>query len=179
VPVTVSAGLPRRLGLVSAPEPGESLAFWIDRLGKDMWRPPGPVADDLDLRVVLGAVQRPLSLLFGIASTDEQRAAVRAATGVSAEVFDGMHLSVYDGTVLDLSDLAEDKVSVQRVWFREWPPPLRIRLTDHLVVPAQPLADPRGPLRLQPDPRPARLLRVLHVRSQPPPSTRRANTSGT
>src|SRR5439155_12867298 len=25
-----------------------------------------------------------------------------------------------DGTVLDLSDLAEDKASVQRVWFREW-----------------------------------------------------------
>jgi hypothetical protein len=48
-----------------------------------------------------------------------RRAAVRAATGVSAEVFDGMHLSVYDGTVLDLGNLAEDKVSVQRVWFRE------------------------------------------------------------
>jgi hypothetical protein len=82
--------------------------------------PPGLVADDLGLRVVPGAVQRPLSLLFGITATDEQTAAVRAATGVSAEVFDGMHLSAYDGRVLDLSDLAEDKVSVQRVWFREW-----------------------------------------------------------
>jgi len=111
---------PRRLGLVVAPEPGESLASWIDRLGEDMRCPPGLVADDLGLRVVPGAVQRPLSLLFGITATDEQRAAVRAATGVSAEVFDGMHLSAYDGTVLDLSDLAEDKVSVQRVWFREW-----------------------------------------------------------
>jgi hypothetical protein len=74
-----------------------------------MRRPPGLVADDLGLRVVPGAVQRPLSLLFGITATDEQRAAVAAATGVGAEVFDGMHLSVYDGTVLDLSDLAEDK----------------------------------------------------------------------
>ena len=66
------------------------------------------------------AKRHALSLLFGITATDEQRAAVRAATGVGAEVFDGMHLSAYDGTVLDLSDLAEDKASVQRVWFREW-----------------------------------------------------------
>jgi hypothetical protein len=113
-------GLPRRLGLVVAPEPGESLVSWIDRLGRDMRRPPGLVADDLGLRVVAGAVQRPLSLLFGISVTDEQRAAVRAATGVSVEALEAMHLSAYDGTVLDLSDLAEDKASVQRVWFREW-----------------------------------------------------------
>jgi hypothetical protein len=106
--------------LVVAPEPGESLASWIDRLGEDLRCPPGLVADDLGLRVVPGAVQRPLSLLFGVTATDEQKAAVAAATGVSAEVFDGMHLSAFDGTVLDLSDLAEDKASVQRVWFREW-----------------------------------------------------------
>ncbi|HZM82167.1 MAG TPA: TniQ family protein [Candidatus Limnocylindrales bacterium] len=111
---------PRRLGLVLAPESGESLASWIDRLGEDMRCPPGLVADDLGLRVVSGAVQRPLSLLFGISATEEQKAAVRAAAGVSAVVFEGMHLSAYDGTVLDLSDLAEDKASVQRVWFREW-----------------------------------------------------------
>ena len=103
-----------------APEPGESLASWIDRLGEDMRCPPGLVADDLDLRVVPGAVQRPLSLLFGITATDEQKASFGRPPGVSAEVFDGMHLSVYDGTMLDLSDLAEDKASVQRVWFREW-----------------------------------------------------------
>jgi hypothetical protein len=72
------------------------------------------VADDLGLRVVPGAVQRPLSLLFGITTTDEPRVSVRVAAGVDAEVFDAMHLSVYDGAVLDLSDLAEDKASVQR-----------------------------------------------------------------
>jgi hypothetical protein len=116
----VSMGLPHRLGLVVAPEPGESLASWIDRLGVGMRRPPGLVAEDLGLRVVPGAVQRPLSLLFGITATNAQKAAVRAATGVSIEVFDAMHLSVYDGTALDLSDLAEDKASAQRVWFREW-----------------------------------------------------------
>jgi hypothetical protein len=55
-----------------------------------------------------------LSLLFGITATDEQKTAVRAATGVSTDVLDAMHLSAYDGTVLDLSDLAEDKASVQR-----------------------------------------------------------------
>jgi sensor domain CHASE-containing protein len=106
--------------LVLAPELGESLVSWIDRLGRDMRRPPGLVADDLGLRVVPGAVQRPLSLLFGITASDEQTAAVLAATGVGAEVLHAMHLSAYDGTVLDLSDLAEDKASVQRVWFREW-----------------------------------------------------------
>ena len=88
MPVMVSMGLPRRLGLVLAPEAGESLASGIDRLGVDMRRPPGLIADDLGLRVVPGAVQRPLSLLFGITATDEQKAAVRAATGVSTEVFD-------------------------------------------------------------------------------------------
>lgn len=116
----VSGGLPRRLGLVVPPEPGESLASWIDRLGRDLRRPPGLVADDLGLRVVQGAVRRPLSLLFGITATDEQREAVLAASGVGGGALDAMHLSVYDGTVLDLSDLAEDKVSAQRVWFREW-----------------------------------------------------------
>ncbi|MGI5238692.1 TniQ family protein [Dactylosporangium sp. CA-139066] len=116
----MSVGLPRRLGLVLAPEVGESLASWIDRLGQDMRRSPGLVADDLGLRVVPGAVQRPLSLLFGITANDEQTAAVEAATGVGAEVLHAMHLSAYDGTVLDLSDLADDKASVQRVWFREW-----------------------------------------------------------
>ena len=37
----------------------------------------------------------PLPLLFGVAATDDTRAAVRAATGVSVDVFDAMHLSVY------------------------------------------------------------------------------------
>jgi hypothetical protein len=104
---------------VVTPKPGESLPSWIDRLAEDMHRPPGLVADDLGLRVVVNA-QRFVSLLFGIVAADGDRAAVRVATGVSAEVFDGMHLSVYDGTVLDLSDLAADKVSLQRVRLREW-----------------------------------------------------------
>jgi hypothetical protein len=99
-------------------ESGESLP-WIDRLAGDMHRLPGLVADDLGLRVVVNA-QRFVSLLFGIVAAEEDRAAVRAATGVSAEVLDGMHLSVYDGTVLDLSDLAADKVGLQRVRLGEW-----------------------------------------------------------
>jgi hypothetical protein len=39
---------------------------------------------------------------------------------VSERIFDAMHLSAYDGTVLDLSGLASDKASVQRVRQREW-----------------------------------------------------------
>jgi hypothetical protein len=59
-------------------------------------------------------------LLFGIRPVEGAAVSVQAATGVSGRVFDAMHLSVYDGTVLDLSGLADDRASVQRVRQREW-----------------------------------------------------------
>lgn len=81
--------------------------------------PPGLVADDLGLTASCGGGRR-LPLLFGLRPVEGDAVSVRAATGVSGRVFDAMHLSVYDGTVLDLSGLADDKASVQRVRQREW-----------------------------------------------------------
>jgi len=111
-------GLPRRLALVVEPGEGESLVSWLDRLAADMRRPPGLVADDLGLTDPRS--RRGVPLLFGLRPADGAAAAVHAATGVSERIFDAMHLSAYDGTVLDLSGLVSDKASVQRVRQREW-----------------------------------------------------------
>ncbi len=62
-----------------------------------------------------------MPVLFGIRPTDTARVSVGAATGVTAEVFDAMHLSAFHGRVLNLGDIgAGDKASLQRVRQREW-----------------------------------------------------------
>ncbi|MBN1173176.1 MAG: TniQ family protein [Micromonosporaceae bacterium] len=96
---------PRRLALVVAPQPGESFASWIDRMATDMALPPGRVADAIGVSNAARATDgRPL--LFGVALSALERTAIHAATGVAPATLDAMQLAAYDGTVLDLHDLA-------------------------------------------------------------------------
>lgn len=94
----------RRLALVIAPAPGESFASWIDRMAVDMAVPPGRVADAIGISGAARAADGT-PLLFGVSLAGPVRAAVHAATGVAPDTLDAMHLSVYDGTVLDLGGL--------------------------------------------------------------------------
>ncbi len=116
--MTVTRVLPRRLALVLPPEAGESFASWIDRMAMDMAVPPGRVADAIGIGNVSRA-QDGRPLLFGVVLTPQLRAAVHAATGVPPGVLDAMQLSVYDGTVLDLSgvDSAEVRPAAR---YRQW-----------------------------------------------------------
>ncbi|WP_455432933.1 TniQ family protein [Streptosporangium soli] len=93
---------PRRLALVVAPEPGESLASWVDRLAVRNGCPPWMMAESprLDLRPVSGDVR---SLAYGVVATTEVCEAISAATGVGAEVVRDMHLGVFNGSALDLA----------------------------------------------------------------------------
>src|SRR6266498_1115249 len=112
--------MPRRLGLVVWPELGESFPSWVDRLAVDMAVPPGVVAVELGLELS-GSRFMVRPLLFGVALTETSRAALRAATGVGDEVLDAMHLSAYDGTVLDFAGLdPTDGRSVQRLRLKQW-----------------------------------------------------------
>ncbi|MCA2228772.1 TniQ family protein [Nonomuraea aurantiaca] len=61
------------------------------------------------------------SLAYGVVATPETYRAIEAATGVSAETVRGMHLEMFDGSVLDLGGVhVGDKESVRRAEGREW-----------------------------------------------------------
>jgi TniQ len=92
----------RRLALVTAAEPGESFASWIDRMAVDMSLPPGRVADAIGVSGTARAGDGT-PLLFGVSLAPSVRAAVHTATGIQPATLDAMHLSAYDGTVLDLA----------------------------------------------------------------------------
>jgi hypothetical protein len=94
----------RRLALVIAPAPGESFASWIDRMAVDTAVPPGRVADAIGISGAAKAADGT-PLLFGVSLAGTVRAAVHAATGVAPDTLDAMHLSVYDGAVLDIGGL--------------------------------------------------------------------------
>ncbi|WP_186403765.1 TniQ family protein [[Actinomadura] parvosata] len=115
----MAAVWPRRLALVVAPASGESFASWVDRMALRNGCPPWTVVEALGLDVSVASDVR--SLAYGVLTTPEMCGAVEAATGVSSEVVRGMHLEVFDGSVLDLAGVrVGDKGSVRRAEGREW-----------------------------------------------------------
>jgi len=61
------------------------------------------------------------SLAYGVVTMPEMCRAIEAATGVSSETVRGMHLEMFDGSVLDLAGVrVGDKESVRRAESREW-----------------------------------------------------------
>ncbi|MEV5502082.1 TniQ family protein [Nonomuraea fuscirosea] len=61
------------------------------------------------------------SLACGVVTMPETCRAVEVATGLSSEVVRGMHLEVFDGSVLDPAGVrVGDKESVRRAESREW-----------------------------------------------------------
>ena len=94
--------LPRRLGLGVVPVPGESFPSWVDRMAVRMRTGPGWVVRELGVELLPErSGSKPLN--YGISMSRGDLDAVRAATGVAPETVSAMLLSVYDGTVLDLS----------------------------------------------------------------------------
>ena len=97
--------LPRRLGIGVVPVQGESFPSWVDRMAVRMRAGPGWVIRELGVELLppgSGAV-KPLN--YGISMSCRDLDAVHSATGVAPEAVSAMLLSVYDGTVLDLSSL--------------------------------------------------------------------------
>src|SRR5262245_35817636 len=117
----MTVGLPRRrrLALVVEPQPGESFASWADRMAVRNGCPVWMIAEALGLDVRASSDVR--SLAYGVVVTSETCRAIRAATGVSAEVVRGMHLEVFDGAAVDLAGVrVGEKDSVRLAEGREW-----------------------------------------------------------
>lgn len=94
--------LPRRLGLGVVPVTGESFPSWVDRMAVRMRTGPGWVVRELGVELLPErSGSKPLN--YGISMSSRDLDAVGAATGVAPETVSAMLLSVYDGTVLDLS----------------------------------------------------------------------------
>jgi hypothetical protein len=111
--------LPRRLGIVIAPAPGESFPSWVDRMAVRLRTGPGWIIRALSLELSNGADETVVPLHYGILLTDRDRRAVHAATGIRPDVLDLMLMSVYDGTVLDLSVFDRGAYGV-RIRDRQW-----------------------------------------------------------
>jgi TniQ len=79
----------------------------------------GRVIRELGIEVLPGGAGAVRPLNYGISMSGRELEAVRSATGVSPDAVRAMLLSVYDGTVLDLSSLGQGFVGDQ-VSQREW-----------------------------------------------------------
>ncbi|MFB9630284.1 TniQ family protein [Nonomuraea helvata] len=102
-----------------APAFGESFASWVDRMALRNGCPLWAMVEALGLDVHAASDVR--SLANGVVTKPETRRAVEAATGVSSETVRGMHLEVFDGSVLDLAGVrVGDEESVRRAEGREW-----------------------------------------------------------
>lgn len=97
--------MPRRLGIGVVPVEGESFPSWVDRMAVRMRTGPGRVVRELGVELLPGNWGAVKPLNYGISMSRRDLDAVHAATGVVPETVSGMLLSVYDGTVLDLSPL--------------------------------------------------------------------------
>ncbi|MGW5680509.1 TniQ family protein [Nonomuraea sp. NPDC003754] len=113
----MAAVWPRRLAV--APASGESFASWVDRMALRNGCPPWAMVEALGLDVHAASDVR--SLAYGVVTTPETCRAIEAATGVGSEVVHGMHLEMFNGSVLDLAGVrVGDKESVRRAEGREW-----------------------------------------------------------
>jgi hypothetical protein len=79
------------------------------------------VDDDRALGLDVPASSDVRSLAYGVVATLETCKAIETATGVSSEIVHGMHLEMFDGSVLNLAGVrVGDKESVRRAESREW-----------------------------------------------------------
>ncbi len=114
--------LPRRMGIGVVPVPCESFPSWVDRMAIRMGTGPGWVVRELGIerRSWTGSGEKVvLPEGYGISMSRRDLESVSAATGVAPDMVSTMLLSVYDGTVLDLSSVGPGTVGGQ-VWKREW-----------------------------------------------------------
>lgn len=112
----------RRLAAVPAPCPGEFLGSWVDRVAASLGASAGNTARWLGFACRLGpggSTLRPR--FYGVALTEASRIGLAASTGLAPSVFEGMCLSRFADTALDLSglDLADER-SLVTLAQREW-----------------------------------------------------------
>jgi hypothetical protein len=79
---------------------------------------PGCVVRELGIELRPGGAS-VVPANYGISMSRRDLESVHSATGVAPDAVSAMLLSVYDGTVLDLSSLGPGTVGGQ-VWKREW-----------------------------------------------------------
>lgn len=111
--------LPRRLEIGVVPGSGESFPSWVDRMAVRMRTGPGRVIRELGVKLLPGGASVVLPANYGISMSSEDLKAVQSATGVAPDALGAMLLSMYDGTVLDLSSLGHGPAGGQ-VSVREW-----------------------------------------------------------
>jgi hypothetical protein len=111
--------LPRRLGIGVVPAQGESFPSWVDRMAVRMRTGPGWVVRELGIELMPDRSGLVIPLNYGISMSRRDLEAVHSATGVAPDAVSAMLLSVYDGTVLDLSSLGHGPAGGQ-VSVREW-----------------------------------------------------------
>jgi hypothetical protein len=98
---------------------GESFPSWVDRMAVRMRTGPGWVIRELGVELLPGGKSVVQAANYGISMSVEELDAVHAATGVVPDAVKAMLLSVYDGTVLDLSSLGHGPAG-GGVGKREW-----------------------------------------------------------
>ena len=100
--------LPRRLGIGVVPAQGESFPSWVDRMAVRMRTGPGWVVRELGIELMPDR-SMVIPLNYGISMSRRDLEAVHSATGVAPDAVSAMLLSLYDGTVLDLSSLGRSR----------------------------------------------------------------------
>jgi TniQ len=117
--MSAAGGLPRRLGIGVVPAQGESFPSWVDRMAIRIRTGPGWVVRELGIELRPGGVSVVLPASYGVSMSRRDLESVHSATGVAPDAVSAMLLSVYDGTVLDLSSLSRGTVG-GHVRQREW-----------------------------------------------------------
>jgi len=108
----------RRLPAVPVPADGEAFASWVDRTAVTMGLSPGLAARALGLEY---RANDRVPALFGILPTPASLDGLRTTTGLRTDVVATMHLSRYDGTLLNFDALhpAYDK-PLEHLLGKQW-----------------------------------------------------------
>lgn len=112
--------LPRRLPIVITPQTGEAFSSWITRYSLAAHTTPGLLV------AALGAPVRPISSdshprWADILLTPAAASAITTATGLGAQALAGTHLSAFDGTLVDFTELDPAREpSLRGVAGRQW-----------------------------------------------------------
>ncbi|MGW1917141.1 TniQ family protein [Streptomyces sp. NPDC002076] len=108
----------RRLPAVPVPADGEAFASWVDRTAVAMGLSPGLAARALGLEY---RANDRVPALFGVLPTPVSLDGLRTTTGLQADVVETMHLSRYDGTLLNFDALhsAYDK-PLEHLLGKQW-----------------------------------------------------------
>ncbi|MFI9077577.1 TniQ family protein [Streptomyces sioyaensis] len=92
----------RRLPVVPAPAQGEAFTSWVDRTASTLGVSPGIAARALGLEY---RTNDRTPVFFGIKITPASLNGLRKTTGLAADVLEKMHLSRYDGIILNFEKL--------------------------------------------------------------------------